>query len=162
MRNAVAATLRAEAWTLERDIGIEHVPSNDFSLYDHVLDHAAMFGVVPKVMWSKLIPVDEFNCIQQATNCVLIQTGRQNVLIDTGYGSKLRDKERALLRADPGPVQCPRDGGAAQLAGRLAGEGAQQAAHRRPRAAEDEFYGYKLTASASPPNPAAFGASLFP
>jgi 5-methyltetrahydropteroyltriglutamate--homocysteine methyltransferase len=43
----VAATLRAEAWTLERDIGIEHVPSNDFSLYDHVLDHAAMFGVVP-------------------------------------------------------------------------------------------------------------------
>ena len=61
-----------------------------------------MFGVVPKVMWSKLIPVDEFNCIQQATNCVLVQTGRQNILIDTGYGSKLRDKERALLRADAG------------------------------------------------------------
>ena len=61
-----------------------------------------MFGVVPKVMWSKLIPVDEYNCIPQATNCVLVQTGRQNVLIDTGYGSKLRDKERALLSADPG------------------------------------------------------------
>ena len=61
-----------------------------------------MFGVVPKVMWSKLIPVDEYNCIPQATNCVLVQTGRQNVLIDTGYGSKLRDKERALLAADPG------------------------------------------------------------
>ena len=57
-------------------------------------DGGTMFGVVPKVMWSKLIAVDEYNCIAQATNCVLVQTGRQNVLIDTGYGSKLRDKER--------------------------------------------------------------------
>jgi len=61
-----------------------------------------MFGVVPKALWSRLIPVDEYNCIPQATNCVLLQTGRQNVLIDTGYGSKLRDKERTLLRADSG------------------------------------------------------------
>jgi len=65
-------------------------------------DGGTMFGVVPKVMWSKLIAVDEYNCIPQATNCVLVQTGRRNVLIDTGYGSKLRDKERALLSADPG------------------------------------------------------------
>jgi glyoxylase-like metal-dependent hydrolase (beta-lactamase superfamily II) len=65
-------------------------------------DGGTMFGVVPKVMWSKLIEADEYNCIAQATNCVLVQTGRQNVLIDTGYGSKLRDKERLLLRADPG------------------------------------------------------------
>jgi glyoxylase-like metal-dependent hydrolase (beta-lactamase superfamily II) len=65
-------------------------------------DGGTMFGVVPKVMWSKLISVDQYNCIPQATNCVLVQTGRQNVLIDTGYGSKLRDKERTLLSADPG------------------------------------------------------------
>jgi glyoxylase-like metal-dependent hydrolase (beta-lactamase superfamily II) len=65
-------------------------------------DGGTMFGVVPKVMWSKLIEVDEFNCIPQDTNCVLVQTGRQNVLIDAGYGGKLRDKERAVLRADPG------------------------------------------------------------
>jgi len=65
-------------------------------------DGGTMFGVVPKVMWSKLIAVDQYNCIPQDTNCVLVQTGRQNVLIDTGYGSKLRDKERTLLSADPG------------------------------------------------------------
>ena len=34
-------------------LGIEHIPSNDFSLYDHVLDTAAMVGAVPKrFAWS--------------------------------------------------------------------------------------------------------------
>ena len=65
-------------------------------------DGGTMFGVVPKVMWSKLIAVDEFNCIAQATNCVLVQTGRQNVLIDTGYGrsfAKGAGPARAPIRA---------------------------------------------------------------
>ncbi|APW63390.1 5-methyltetrahydropteroyltriglutamate--homocysteine methyltransferase [Paludisphaera borealis] len=43
----VARRLRADHWKLQRTAGITHVPSNDFSLYDHVLDAAVMFGVVP-------------------------------------------------------------------------------------------------------------------
>ncbi len=43
-----ARNLRAEAWTLQRQIGIGQIPSHDFSLYDHVLDHAVMFGAVPR------------------------------------------------------------------------------------------------------------------
>ncbi len=43
-----AAGLRREHWQLQRSLGIDHVPSGDFSLYDHVLDTAAMFGAVPK------------------------------------------------------------------------------------------------------------------
>ena len=39
---ATASKLRADAWRLQRDLGIAHVPSNDFSLYDHVLDTTAM------------------------------------------------------------------------------------------------------------------------
>jgi 5-methyltetrahydropteroyltriglutamate--homocysteine methyltransferase len=42
------AALRKRNWTLQRACGIEHVPSGDFSLYDHVLDAMAMLGAVPK------------------------------------------------------------------------------------------------------------------
>ena len=45
---ATAAGLRREHWRLQQSLGIEHVPSGDFSLFDHVLDTAAMLGAVPK------------------------------------------------------------------------------------------------------------------
>ena len=50
---ATAAALRRQNWQLQQSLGIEHVPSNDFSLYDHVLDTAVMLGAVPKrFAWS--------------------------------------------------------------------------------------------------------------
>jgi 5-methyltetrahydropteroyltriglutamate--homocysteine methyltransferase len=39
--------LRAAAWARQRSAGISHLPSNDSSLYDHVLDTAAMVGAIP-------------------------------------------------------------------------------------------------------------------
>lgn len=45
---AVAKEMRARHWKLQQDAGIEHIPSNDFSLYDHVLDTIAMVGAVPE------------------------------------------------------------------------------------------------------------------
>ena len=48
-----AAELRRRHWQLQRSLGVEHIPSNDFSFYDHVLDTAAMLGAVPKrFAWS--------------------------------------------------------------------------------------------------------------
>ncbi len=44
---AQAAALRKEHWLLQQGMGLEHIPSNDFSLYDHVLDTIAMVGAVP-------------------------------------------------------------------------------------------------------------------
>ncbi len=50
---ATAASLRRQHWQLQQSLGIEHVPSNDFSLFDHVLDTAVMLGAVPKrFAWS--------------------------------------------------------------------------------------------------------------
>ena len=43
-----ARRLRRGRWETQAAAGIEQIPSNDFSLYDHVLDTAALFGVVPE------------------------------------------------------------------------------------------------------------------
>jgi 5-methyltetrahydropteroyltriglutamate--homocysteine methyltransferase len=45
---AVAAQRRADAWRTQTEAGIESVPSNDFSLYDHVLDTCCLVGAVPE------------------------------------------------------------------------------------------------------------------
>src|ERR1700722_14021081 len=54
---AVAADLRARAWARQRDLGADFVPSNDFSLYDHVLDTSAMVGAIPAIYGWKGGPV---------------------------------------------------------------------------------------------------------
>ena len=40
--------IRHENWRIQKEAGIDLVPSNDFSFYDHVLDHSLMFGAIPK------------------------------------------------------------------------------------------------------------------
>ncbi|MBB2892505.1 5-methyltetrahydropteroyltriglutamate--homocysteine S-methyltransferase [Flexivirga oryzae] len=44
----IAAALRADAWKLLADNGIDEVPTGDFSYYDHVLDAATMVGAIPQ------------------------------------------------------------------------------------------------------------------
>lgn len=43
----VARTLRASTWTELRDAGLDSVPGNTFSFYDHVLDTAVLFDALP-------------------------------------------------------------------------------------------------------------------
>lgn len=42
-----AKTIRQNNWQLQQDAKIDYIPSNDFSLYDQVLDNIALFGVIP-------------------------------------------------------------------------------------------------------------------
>lgn len=42
-----ASGLRTAAWARQKGLGADWVPSNDFSLYDHVLDTSVMLGAVP-------------------------------------------------------------------------------------------------------------------
>jgi glyoxylase-like metal-dependent hydrolase (beta-lactamase superfamily II) len=53
-----------------------------------MLDGGAMFGVVPKPLWSKRIPADERNRIPLAMRCLLVETPSELVLIDNGVGNK--------------------------------------------------------------------------
>ena len=55
---ATATQLRAANWTRQRDLGVDHIPSNDFSLYDHVLDLSVMVGAVPAAYGWRGGPVD--------------------------------------------------------------------------------------------------------
>ena len=52
------------------------------------LDGGAMFGVVPKTLWSKVYPADENNLCNWAMRCLLIVDGHRKVLIDDGIGDK--------------------------------------------------------------------------
>ncbi|WP_421945599.1 5-methyltetrahydropteroyltriglutamate--homocysteine S-methyltransferase [Pedobacter sp.] len=44
----VGKNIRHENWQLQKSAGIDLIPSNDFSFYDHVLDHSLSFGAIPQ------------------------------------------------------------------------------------------------------------------
>jgi glyoxylase-like metal-dependent hydrolase (beta-lactamase superfamily II) len=60
------------------------------------LDGGAMFGVVPKTLWSRVAPADEKNRIQMRMNCLLIEGNGQRVLVDAGSGTKVDAKFRDI------------------------------------------------------------------
>jgi len=63
-----------------------------FSDGTYPLDGGAFFGVVPKIMWSRKVAADEKNYVQAGLNSLLIRTGKQTVLVETGMGNKLSER----------------------------------------------------------------------
>jgi 5-methyltetrahydropteroyltriglutamate--homocysteine methyltransferase len=64
-----AAGLRAAAWARQKTAGVTHIPSNDFSLYDHVLDTSVMVGAIPEVYgWNGgTVPLDIYFAMARGT-----------------------------------------------------------------------------------------------
>jgi hypothetical protein len=60
------------------------------------LDGGAMFGVVPKTLWSRVAPADEKNRIRMGMNCLLIEGNGKRVLVDAGSGTKNDPSSRDL------------------------------------------------------------------
>ncbi|KAH9977910.1 cobalamin-independent methionine synthase [Lactifluus volemus] len=57
----VAADVKKSNWTSLKTSGVTYVPSGEFSLYDHVLDHSAAFNVIPKrYVGQGLTPLDVY------------------------------------------------------------------------------------------------------
>ena len=56
------------------------------------LDGGAMFGVVPKSLWSRTNPADKNNMCSWALRSLLIEDGKRLMLIDTGMGNKQSEK----------------------------------------------------------------------
>ncbi len=67
----------------------------------HRLDGGGFFGLVPRVLWEKVIAPDASNTIPTAVRCLLIATQDQCILVDTGHGDKYSEKIRQRLGLPP-------------------------------------------------------------
>lgn len=75
----------------------------EFELYwlnggEFELDGGAMFGVVPKVLWTKKYPISGDNYIPMVAWPILVKTKEKLVLIESGLGNKLTEKQRQIYR----------------------------------------------------------------
>jgi len=59
-----------------------------FNIANFKVDGGAMFGVVPKVLWSRVYSSDENNLIELTLRSMVIKSAGHVVLIDTGWGDK--------------------------------------------------------------------------
>ncbi|MEP6903076.1 MAG: MBL fold metallo-hydrolase [Actinomycetota bacterium] len=73
------------------DYRIEIIPDTEFRL-----DGGAMFGVVPRVLWEKACPPDEFNRIRLNMNCLFVETPTERILVETGIGEKWTEKQTRI------------------------------------------------------------------
>jgi glyoxylase-like metal-dependent hydrolase (beta-lactamase superfamily II) len=64
------------------------------------LDGGQMFGVVPKMLWEKKSPSDSRNRVRLSLACLLIRTGKINVLVETGIGEKFDEKFKDIYAVD--------------------------------------------------------------
>lgn len=58
------------------------------------LDAGAMFGVVPKTLWSKIYKTDDLNRLRAGLNTLVVRNDDHLIVIETGIGNKLSDKLR--------------------------------------------------------------------
>ena len=74
------------------DYDVEIIPDSEFRL-----DGGAMFGVVPRTLWSKVCSPDAENRIRMNMNCAFIDTGKERILLETGIGEKWSQKHTEMF-----------------------------------------------------------------
>ena len=77
------------------DYRVEIVPDTEFRL-----DGGAMFGVVPRNLWSRVSPPDAQNRIRMNLNCVYLEAAGEKILIETGIGEKWSEKHTSMYGID--------------------------------------------------------------
>lgn len=56
-----------------------------------------MFGLIPRVVWSRSVPTDELGRITVQHNCLLLEGGGKVAVIEVGTGDKLDPKSRSIF-----------------------------------------------------------------
>lgn len=64
------------------------------------MDGGAMFGIVPKPLWSRDVPADERNRIPMSLHCPLAIDGNDVILVDAGLGDRLTEREAEIYKVD--------------------------------------------------------------
>lgn len=69
-----------------------------------LLDGGGPFGLVPLTLWSRYIAPQQLNLVESHYVCLLVKTGNQTILIDTGYGEHipLKMMERLFMQRSSG------------------------------------------------------------
>ncbi|HBH83794.1 MAG: hypothetical protein A2X05_08130 [Bacteroidetes bacterium GWE2_41_25] len=65
---------------------------NLFNISNFKVDGGAMFGVIPKVLWSRVYPADQMNLIVLTLRSLIVETAGHIILVDTGWGDKQDEK----------------------------------------------------------------------
>ena len=103
--------LRLEHWKIQKDAGVDIIPSNDFSYYDQVLDHIQMFGAVPeRYTTHKLDTLDEYFAMGRGhqKDGVDVQSLEMVKWFDSNYHyvkPTLQDNQTFKLMDDPKAVR---------------------------------------------------------
>ncbi|MBC7812500.1 MAG: MBL fold metallo-hydrolase [Burkholderiales bacterium] len=72
---------------------------NDGCYYN---DAGGPFGLVPRTLWKNVfMPPDENNLLPMRLHSLLVQVGDMNIVVDTGYGTKLTEKQQTNIRLEP-------------------------------------------------------------
>ncbi|KAI9867276.1 MAG: methionine-synthesizing 5- methyltetrahydropteroyltriglutamate--homocysteine methyltransferase [Trichoglossum hirsutum] len=108
--------LRLEHWKIQKDAGVDVIPSNDFSFYDQILDHIQLFGATPE-RYTKynLTQIDEFFAMGRGlqrpakgdTPAVDVPSLEMVKWFDSNYHyvkPTLKEGQSFILSANPKPV----------------------------------------------------------
>lgn len=92
-----------EPHPFDQHIPVQSVTLGDFELTllsdgNYWADGGAMFGVVPKSLWERRMPANQRNLFAMGLNSLLVRTGEQTVLIETGAGNKLDDRMKSIYQ----------------------------------------------------------------
>lgn len=63
-----------------------------FNIVNFGVDGGAMFGVIPKALWSRVYKANENNLITLSLRSIVVETGGHIILVDTGWGDKQDEK----------------------------------------------------------------------
>ncbi|MBI3247162.1 MAG: MBL fold metallo-hydrolase [Deltaproteobacteria bacterium] len=64
-------------------------------------DGGAQFGIVPRELWEREKPANARHRIKMSLTCPLILTGNEVILVDTGIGNRLSERERQIYDPEP-------------------------------------------------------------